>query len=61
MGNCGSICENTLSKFKGDIIINRLLVEDNNNIIDEKSYEIQKVIYLQKKNKTIFKIKAYKL
>jgi hypothetical protein len=55
MGNCGSICENTLSKFKGDIIINRLLVEDNNNIIDEKSYEIQKVIYLQKKIKQFLK------
>ena len=57
MGSCGSICENTLSKFKGDIIINRLLIEDNNNIIDEKSYEIQKVIYLQKKIKQFLKLK----
>ena len=57
MGNCGSICENTLSKFKGDIIINRLIVEDNNNIIDEKSYDIQKLIYLQKKIKQFLKLK----
>ena len=58
MGNCGSICTNTLSKFKGDIIMDRLIIEDNYNKLDNKeNFEIQKVIYLQKKIKQFLKSK----
>ena len=58
MGNCGSICTNTLSKFKGDIIMDRLIIEDNYNKLDNKeNFDIQKVIYLQKKIKQFLKSK----
>lgn len=52
MGNCGTICNKTF-KYKGDIIIDKLLIEQNNyNCIS--SYNLSQIIYLQK-NKIFFK------
>ena len=57
MGNCGNICTNALSNFKGDIIMDRLIIEDNYNKIDKmKSFDIQKIKYLQKKIKQFLKV-----
>ena len=58
MGNCGNICTNALSNFKGDIIMDRLIIEDNYNKKDKmKSVDIQKIKYLQKKIKQFLKSK----
>jgi hypothetical protein len=55
MGNCGTICNKTF-KYKGDIIIDKLLIEQNNyNCIS--SYNLSQIIYLQKKIKYFLKRK----
>ena len=52
MGNCGGICANSLSKFRGDIIMDRLISENGFRSTEEKStYNLGTVVYLQRKIK----------
>ena len=56
MGNCGGICANSLSKLKGDIIMERLMSENGFHTINEKTdYNMGKVVYLQRKIKKYVK------
>ena len=55
MGNCGNLC-NKEFKYKGDIIIDKLLIEQNNyNCVS--SYNLSQIIYLQKEIKHFLKRK----
>ena len=44
MGNCGGICAINISKIKGDIIMDKLLLEEKNQK-DNNDYNINKIIY----------------
>ena len=52
MGNCGGICKNDLLQYKGDIKIFNLF--SNNN--EEIDYDIDKIIFLQRKIKIFLKL-----
>ena len=56
MGNCGGVCSQNISKLKGDIIMEKLMSEKGTSDCP-LNYNIQKVTYLQKKNKKILKKK----
>ena len=55
MGNCGGLCTNNLSKFKGDIIMEKLIEDNDNNSV--VSYNLYKIKYLQKEIKHFLKRK----
>ena len=58
MGNCGSLCTNALSRFKGDIIMEKLTSENRIKKVEEiANNEIKKVIYLQRKIKQFLQLK----
>ena len=50
MGNCGGICSNNISRYKGDIIMDKLISEKVTSKCAE-NYNIGKIIYLQRKIK----------
>ncbi len=52
MGNCGGICKSDLLQYKGDIKIFNLF--SNNN--EEIDYDIDKIIFLQRKIKIFLKL-----
>ena len=56
MGNCGGICANNMTKYKGDVIMDKLISEKvtSKGIV---SYDIEKVQYLQRKIKLFLKKK----
>jgi hypothetical protein len=56
MGNCGDICSNNISKYKGDIIMDRLISEKSPSKRTD-NYNIEKIQYLQRKIKSFLKRK----
>ena len=56
MGNCGGICAHNMTKYKGDVIMDKLITEKltSKGIV---SYDIEKVQYLQRKIKLFLKKK----
>ena len=55
MGNCGNLCNKNF-KYKGDIIIDKLLIEQNEYHCIY-SYNLSQIIYLQKEIKHFLKRK----
>ena len=51
MGNCGGICNTTISKLKGDIIINS--EQETGKYYEQK--DIKKIIYIQRNIKKYLK------
>ena len=56
MGNCGSLCTRNFSRLRGDITMDKLII-DNDKSRTDTTYNLYKVKYIQKVIKQFLKKK----